>query len=892
MKKTEQGIQIEGEQNILELSVLSDSILRIRRQTGSQEAGSLEMVSHETESQKTVSQEALRQGTESQKANSRAAKRQEMESRDTNSQAANRHAMEEELILTGSLPEYKDWSVRETSDFITIETQKLRAVYSRADSTLQFCDRASGKVILREKAAHFTGTSDENGWTGNVEQVFWSDEDELLGGLGQQADGACNYKGRFVHLNQFNIISAVPVLLSTNGYGLLWNNCSLTEINRRKTPLKLEFNPFAKSFGTVFVPEQTGLYTWIIEKLNKNMGYENLLVQVGDTVVIERGTSWHANYYTGSIRMEAGQEYPVFVNAAVNLYYQTPDQREETSVWSEAGDGIDYCMIYGPEADQIIQGYRRLTGDAPLFPKWAYGYWQSKECYRTAAEVLDIVAEHRRRGHPIDAIVQDWQYWGDFGWNALRFSPEYAGDIEEVTDALHNQDVHFMVSVWPNFGESDKNEAYQEFKEKGFLMDDAPARSLGDYSAALQGFRRNYYDVWNPEARDALWRRMEQGLFRKGVDAWWLDATEPNLWSIQGAYHMYQTCRGPALRLLNAYTLAHSKGIYEHQRQTDESKRVFILSRTGFAGIQKYATAVWSGDTWQSWQTFRRQIADGLQYSLSGLPYWTTDIGGFMGDPCDSPDYRELYVRWFQFGAFCPIFRAHGTKSPREVWRFGKKAEDILHQYLTLRYRLMPYIYSLAWQVTRYQNTIMRSLWMDFRADRRCWEIADQYLFGSSLMVCPVTGKGAVSREVYLPDKSGWYDFWSNRYYDGGASITADAPLETLPLFARAGSILLFGPESMHTCEENPVEIRVYSGSNAEFIWYRDSGDSYAYETGEYAEVRIVWEEHGRMLTIFPQEGGYKQEDQQFFVTVIHPDGHIQSTKPSLLPGEGCRLTF
>ncbi len=311
MKKTKQGLLIEGKQSVLKLSVLSESIIRVQRQMDNQSAP-------------------------------------------------------EELILTNPLPEYEDWSVKETPDFITVETPAIRAVYSRADSTLQFCDCAFGKIILREKETRFTMTSQENGWTGHVEQSFWSDENEILGGLGQQADGVCNYKGRFVHLNQFNIISAVPVLISGNGYGLLWNNCSLTEINRKKTPLKLDFHPYTKTFGTVFVPRQTGQYIWIIEKLTKNMGYENLVVRVGDTVVIERGTSWHANYYTGSIRLEAGKEYSVFVNAAVNLYYQTPNQQEETSIWSEVGGGIDYCVLYGPEADQIIQGYRRLTGDAPL----------------------------------------------------------------------------------------------------------------------------------------------------------------------------------------------------------------------------------------------------------------------------------------------------------------------------------------------------------------------------------------------------------------------------------------------------------------------------------------------------------------------------------------------
>ena len=798
----------------------------------------------------------------------------------------------EELILTGALPEYSGWTVQQTPDSVIVETGLIRAVYTSSDETLCFCEQATGAELLREKAVHFVRTSAENGWTGSVEQVFCSPEDELIGGMGQQADGAVNYKGRFVHLNQFNTISAVPVFVSTKGYGVLWNNCSLTELNRKRTPLPLEFNPCTKTSSAVFTPAQTGEYVWILEKLNKNLGYEDMTLKIGDTMVIERGTSWHANFYTGTAWLEAGKEYPVLLNACAALSYQTPSQREETSVWSEVGSGVDYCFLYGPEAAGVVRAYRRLTGDAPLFPKWAYGYWQSKECYRTGQEVLDVAAEHRRRGHPIDAIVQDWQYWGDFGWNALEFSPDYAENIEEVIRALHSQDIHFMVSVWPNFGEGSKSPAYEEFRQRGFLMDDAALKGIGNYTAALQGFRKNYYDAWNPEARDALWRRMEEGLFRKGVDAWWLDGTEPNLWSIQGAYHMYDTCRGPAARWLNAYTLAHSRGIYEHQRQSDAQKRVFILSRTGFAGIQKYATAVWSGDTWYSWQTFRRQIADGLQYTLSGLPYWTSDIGGVMGGGCDSPEYRELYVRWFQFGAFCPIFRAHGTKNPREVWQFGEEVERILHRYLMLRYRLLPYIYSLAWQITRYQGTMMRSLWMDFRADRRTWKIADQYLFGPSLMVCPVTEPGASSREVYLPAGCGWYDFWTNLWHEGGASVTADAPLETLPLFVKAGSILLTGPETLHTCAENPVEIRVYSGGDAEFAWYRDGGDGYAYETGGYAEVLLSWREQERTLTLNAQQGSFRMEGQLASVTVINPDGSVQRTGPFSADGNKRIFSF
>lgn len=792
---------------------------------------------------------------------------------------AKQPAQSEELILTNELPVFEGWTARESEESITIETDQLCAVYDKKSENIRFYEQSTGEEILAELEANFEPDTATEGWFGSAEQIFWATEEEVIGGFGQQADGACNYKGRFVYLNQYNIISAVPVLVSTKGYGVLWNNCSLTEVNRRKTAFPLDFNIYTKTWGGIFRPEQTGQYVWIIEKLNKNQGYEDMVLKVGEEVVIERETSWHASYYTGTIWLEKGNEYPIFTNSAVRVYYQTPSQQNQTSIWSEISNGIDYCVLYGPEAEDIVRGYRQLTGDAPLFPKWAYGYWQSKECYRTGQEVLDVVAEHKRRGHPMDAIVQDWQYWGDFGWNALKVSPEYAENIEEVIDTLHKENVHFMVSVWPNMGESEKSEAYQEFKEKGYLMDDAPLQKLGDYTSALQGFRKNYYDVWNPNARDALWRRIEDGLFQKGVDAWWLDATEPNLWSLQGAYHMYDTCCGPASNRLNAYTLAHSKGIYEHQRQTTDEKRVFILSRTGFAGIQKYGTAVWSGDTWGTWKTFRRQIADGLQYCLSGLPYWTSDIGGFMGDSCDSPEYRELYVRWFQFGAFCPIFRAHGTKIPREVWQFGEETEKILHKYLMLRYQLLPYIYSSAWLVTHYQKTMMRPLWMDYRTDSRVKEICDQYLFGPSLMVCPVTEAGASDRKVYLPAGNCWYDFWNHRYYEGGNEIMAEAPLDKIPLYVKAGSILLMAPESMHTCEENPVEIRIFSGDDAEFIWYRDRGDTYAYENGKYAEVRILWREETEEVKLCDQQGIYKMKGQKFFVTIVKPDG-TQSVSP------------
>lgn len=783
------------------------------------------------------------------------------------------------ILKTGNNAAFHDWSVKQSSDAVELLTEKLRVIIRLDNGCITYYTRISNEEILSEIGATADPAACETAMFA-VEQFFATRKDEQIGGFGQQADGAVRYNGRFVHLNQFNIISAVPMLVSTGGYGVLWNNCSLTEINRNKTPLLLKMCPYSKTSSGSFIVPEDGEYAFVLEKTNKNLGYEDIQLTVGNETVIERGTGWHANWYTGTVHLRAGQEYPIFLNGSANVYVQMPSQQQQTSIWSEFSHGIDYFFLYGPEADQIISHYRALTGDAPMFPRWTCGYWQSKEHYQTGRELMEVVQEHRRRGYPLDAIVQDWQYWKEYGWNALRFSNQYDPHIEETIQALHDQNVQLMISVWPNFDDNEKNEAYHEFRQKGYLMDDSALKGLGSYTAAMQGFRKNYYDVWNPRARSALWTRMEENLYRKGVDAWWLDASEPNLWSIQGAYHMYNTCRGPAAEYLNAYPLLHCQGVYEGQRASDENKRVFLLSRTAFAGIQRYSAATWSGDTWGSWQVFRRQIADGLQYCLSGLPYWHTDIGGFRGESVDSANYRELYVRWFEYGTFTPLMRAHGTNIPREVWQFGPAVEKILHKYLKLRYNLLDYIYSLNWDVTHRRGTIMRCLWMDHRADRNTWSICDQYMFGSCLMVCPVTQPGVSNRRVYLPQGSGWFDFWTNQYIPGGSTIDAKASLDTIPLYAKQGSILPFGREDvLHSGQQQTLELRVYSGENACFVLYRDSGDGYAYEQGEYAETVLEWTQQTHTLTMHNQSGTFAAPPLACYVRVFEPDGTILNSE-------------
>lgn len=778
----------------------------------------------------------------------------------------------ESLCVDCNRPLFNSWSSEESREFLSVSTEKIKVIYSKREKSLIFYDIKSGHEILKEKSRTLTNAIVEGENTLNIEQFFYSPEDEIISGFGQQQDGLINYKGTFLHLSQYNTINAVPVMVSNKGYGLLWDNNSLTEVNRCKEELKLLYNPYVKSWTGELVAKEDGEYTFIFEKQNRNNGNENISVQVGDKNVIERKTAWEANYIQGKTNLKKGESYEVILNGSGRLYYQLPSMSEYTSIWSECAESINYYFIYGPEIDLVIDGYRKLTGKAPMFPKSAYGFWQSRERYKTGDELIEVVDEYRKRRHPIDNIVQDWLYWRDYGWNALKFYPDYASDMKSIITALHDKNVNLMVSVWPNFGNEDKNEAYHEFLDKGYLMDDSVIEKyMGKYSGALQGYQRNYYDPFNTEARNLLWKRMKEGLFDLGVDAWWLDGSEPNLASMQGMYHLYKTCKGSAAKNLNAYSLMHSKGIYENQRQCSENKRVFILSRTGFTGQQKYASAVWNGDTYCSWEVFKRQIPAGINYCLSGLPYWGTDIGGFSGGNNSDPDFREMYIRWFQFGTFTPIFRAHGTGSYREIWQFGEEAENIMHDYLVLRYRLIPYIYSFAWKVTKENYTLLRGLIMDFREDKGALVITDQYMFGDFL-VCPVTDKSVKSRMLYLPKCSGWYDFWTGEYYSSEQEIEAIAPLDTIPLFVRAGSIIFIGPEIQFTNENKaePLEIRVYCGDDAEFTLYEDEGDSYKYEEGIFSEIDISWNEALRELKIGHRRGEFPgMEESRLFRIVL-----------------------
>ena len=564
-------------------------------------------------------------------------------------------------------------------------------------------------------------------------------------------------------------------------------------------------------------------------------------------------------------------------------------------LWSDVDDELDYYFLYGPDFDQIVHEIRSLTGQSPMLPKWAFGYIQSKERYVTQKELIGVVGEYRRRELPLDCIVLDWKTWTGDLWGQKTFDPDRFPDPSRMTADLHALNARLMVSIWPSMRSGGANR--QEMKDQGHL--------LGDQVT---------YNAFSAAARACYWEQADQGLFSHGIDAWWCDCTEPFEADWQGVFkpepeermriNTEKSKRYLDPELLNAYSLLHSQGIYEGQRQVTSEKRVINLTRSAYLGQQRYATITWSGDTAASWETFRRQIADGLNFCMTGMPYWTMDIGAFFvkrkpelwfwngnyDEGVDDLGYRELFVRWFQYGAFLPMFRAHGTDTPREIWRFGQPGEpfyDALVYALRLRYRLLPYIYSLAGWTTQHDYTMLRALPFDFRSDPRTFDIRDQYMFGPALMVNPVTqpmlyevGSQPLlgiqqTRPVYLPAGVDWHDFWTGQTFSGGQTIRADAPIDRLPVYVRAGSILAMGPVRQHVNDlpEAPVELHIYPGQDGSFMLYEDEGDGYNYEDGAFSTIDIQWNDAERQLILEARKGECAgMPERRMFKIFLHDD--------------------
>jgi alpha-D-xyloside xylohydrolase len=826
-------------------------------------------------------------------------------------------------VLPKELPAL-DIHVQESATGVTLTSAQFKLDVNKSDGSIRYFDKDHRAILAEQGSAVFTPSQIEREKSAfSLQQNFKLSADEGVYGLGQFQTGEMNYRGRTVKLVQANTVAVNPVLVSTAGYGIFWDNYSKTIFD---------------------------------------------------------------------------------------------DSKGTTSFWSEIGDNIDYYFFYGPTIDQEIAGYRKLTGDAPMYGKWAYGYWQSKEHYATRDELLGIAQEYRKRQIPIDNIVQDWNYWGNNdNWGGMIFDETKYPRPKEMIDILHKQNFHLMISIWAGLGPS--SQIHKDMDKRGYLFP----------TVGWAGFK--YFDVYNPAATDLYWKYLNEGIFSKGVDGWWMDSTEPdmvNALTPEGEEYEMKRVQdnhlGTFARYLNPYSLLDTEAVYNNQRKESDQKRVYILTRSTFAGQQRAAATTWSGDIGADWTVYKNQIAAGVNHSMSGIPYWTFDIGAyslgcqggvFMNGGKD-PAYQELYTRMFQLGAFSPIFRSHGSETPREIWEFGEYT-PVLEQYDNLRYRLLPYIYSLGWQVTHNGYSIMRGLPMDFTTDRKTYSINDQFMFGPAFMVSPVTeymyhrppelgelvastnfktkdGKPGLTatyycgkdskvscreeiqpdinldwytgwpsfmkdpefsirwegklipansgsyrfnmksfgarrvyldgkeiehnydsmeswtvpvtlkageahdfkfetdnttlgafraqlywktpaihaeetvvvprqktRSIYLPAGTSWIDFWTGEKLKGGTNIVADAPIETLPLAIKAGSIVPMGPVLQYSTEKpaDPIELRIYPGADGSFTLYEDENDNYNYEKGVYSTIAFHWNDAAHRLTIDARKGEF-----------------------------------
>jgi len=562
------------------------------------------------------------------------------------------------------------------------------------------------------------------------------------------------------------------------------------------------------------------------------------------------------------------------------------DNADSTSFKSDVGDGIDYYFMYGGNADGVVANMRDLTGQVPMLPLWTFGYFQSKERYKSQEELVDVVKRYRELGVPLDGIIQDWQYWGNnYLWNAMDFLNEEYPAPQKMVNEIHDRNAHLAISIWNSFGP--KTKQYRELDSIGALMSFSTWPQSG---SQLWPPRRDYpsgvrvYDAYNPAARDIYWKYLKK-LLAYGIDAWWMDSSEPDHLDFKPSDFDEKTYLGSFRKVRNAFPLMTVGGLFKHQRAVDSGKRIFILTRSAFAGQQRYGANTWSGDVTASWKALRDQISAGLNFSLTAIPYWNCDIGGFFlshfPKKLDDPEYRELYVRWLEFGTFIPMMRSHGTDAPREIYQFGKKGDrdfDAIDKYINLRYSLLPYIYSTSWDVTHNQSSMMRALVMDFPKDKNALDINDEYMFGKSLLVNPVTepmyikktgeGRNAVAtedfstvktKEVYLPAGTDWFDFWTGEKFSGGEKIKKETPFDITPLYVKAGSILPFGPEVQYAEEKkwDDLEIRIYPGADGKFVLYEDENDNYNYEKGVYSTIDFNWNDKKKTLTIGERKGSF-----------------------------------
>lgn len=663
------------------------------------------------------------------------------------------------LAVVGT-PARVAWTMAEEADRYILSTSAMRLAFDRKTGAVALLG-ADGKSLVSEVGGAGRKLGDVSDPDGAVQLSFAIGGDEAIHGLGQHQAGRLDYRGTTVRLQQANTDVGVPVLVSTAGYGIFWNNPAVTDVD-----------------------------------------------------------------------------------------VATPQAVNRIVFRSQAGTGTDYFLFGGPDVDEVIGAYRQLTGPAPLMARWTWGLWQSKERYQSQAELLGVAAEYRRLGIPLDAVVQDWQYWKPGEWGGHRMDPARFPDPKGMLDALHRQNVHSIVSIWPRFDkELDTTKALDAI---GGLYSET-------YPNVYPAGEGRWYDAFSAPARRLYWRYVSERLGMLGFDGYWLDGSEAELGGRWGEMRNAATAMGSGATVYNAYPLMHTTAVHDGMAKDYSSKRPFILTRSAWAGQQRNAAITWSGDVAGRWDVFRAQVPAAVNFSMSGIPYWSADIGGFFGGSPTDPSYQELFTRWLQFAVFNPMFRIHGTGAGKEIYSFPEAARGPLIDAVKLRYRLLPFFYAQSWQVADKGASFLYPLGTVFPGDSQARDLPDEYLFGRSVLVSPVVQKGAERRDVYLPAGKDWYDFWTGERHAGGKRILVEAPIGRMPLHVAAGAILPLG-EPVQYADQSPglpIELRIYRGADGSFTLYDDAGDGQGWRRGERATIELRLDDKAGVLTIGQRQGAY-----------------------------------
>ncbi|MBC2670115.1 DUF5110 domain-containing protein [Novosphingobium piscinae] len=837
---------------------------------------------------------------------------------------------------------------------VKVSLAGLIARVSLADGRVSMSDGSGQPLVAESPRAPFKPVTIEGQPFYTVTQRFNPGTDEGLFGLGQHQNGMMDYNGRDVELAQHNMDIAIPFVLSTRGYGLMWDNNGISRfgnpqpyglagldgltvrsggkpgwkadyylgdrlaISRQESAIAYEFirdqakwpaeakartqasGESGQNTAGVALDRQRVVWTGDISSPRAGVHRFRLYsssyakVFVNGKPVLERWRqNWNPWDHLFEVPLQAGKPVTVRIEWEPNAGYMAlrhadpqPDaERHSLTMTSDTAKAIDYYVVGGGTPDKVIANYRALTGKASMLPQWVFGFWQSRQRYETQEQLLQVVREYRKREIPLDNIVLDWRYWVDDQWGSHEFDKSRFPDPKGMVDEVHALGARIMISVWPKFYPNTENG--KALAAKGWLYPGNLA--MGNRDWVGPGYANTDYDAYAPGARQLYFEQIKTRLVDLGFDAWWLDATEPDIHSNlsidERIRTMGPTAAGPAAPLFNTYPLVHGGGFADNLRAALPEVRPFILTRSGFAGSQRTSSAVWSGDTAARWDNLREQISAGINTGLSGMPWWTHDIGGFAvedrytrQEPAHQAEWRELNLRWFQFGAFTPLFRSHGEFPFREIYEIAKDDApmyDAMVHYTRLRYRFLPYIYSVAAETALNDSTMMRGLVMDYPDDLRARRSDDAYMFGPALLVAPVSRFKATSREVYLPRGAGWFDLDSGAFHPGGQTISAAAPRERIPVFVRAGSIVPTGPAIQTTRQETdgPLVIHVYAGADARFELYEDDGLSMGYARGEAARIPLSWNEASQTLTIGARQGRFPgmAEKRAMSVRVYRP---------------------